>query len=132
MIESSTLTHPLGAALFKLKQDADPKSIQKWARLAHAMVGKVPGKRFPVNSRHADPRSESGPPTPGLIDLQAGPPIAFTAPLAKGFDMGVVVLLDYVESLATFFTHPSHDEYVPYFPLGYQEFRGYLSTDVYV
>ena len=32
--------------------------------------------------------------------------------MANGFDMGVVVLLDYVESLATFFTHPSHDEYV--------------------
>jgi hypothetical protein len=32
--------------------------------------------------------------------------------MAKGFDMGVVVLLDYVESLATFFTHPSHEEYV--------------------
>lgn len=30
--------------------------------------------------------------------------------MAKGFDMGVVVLLDYLESLATFFTHPSHTE----------------------
>jgi hypothetical protein len=48
----------------------------------------------------------------GLIDLQAGSPIELTAPMAKGFDMGVVVVLDYVESLATFFTHPSHDEYV--------------------
>jgi len=48
----------------------------------------------------------------GLLDLRAGSPIELTAPMAKGFDMGVVVLLDYVESLATFFTHPSHDEYV--------------------
>jgi hypothetical protein len=32
--------------------------------------------------------------------------------MAKGFDMGVVVQLDYIESLATFFTHPSHDEFV--------------------
>lgn len=32
--------------------------------------------------------------------------------MAKGFDMGAVVLLDYLESLATFFTHPSHIEYV--------------------
>ena len=31
--------------------------------------------------------------------------------MAKGFDMGVVVVLDYLESLATFFTHPSHHEY---------------------
>jgi len=30
--------------------------------------------------------------------------------MAKGFDMGVVVVLDYLESLATFFTHPSHIE----------------------
>ncbi|KAG7284352.1 hypothetical protein NEMBOFW57_010725 [Staphylotrichum longicolle] len=60
-------------ALFKLKEDADPKRIQKWQRLAKGMVGQVPA-------------------------------------MAKGFDMGVVVLLDYVESLATFFTHPSHDE----------------------
>ena len=32
------------AALFKLKQNADPKGIQEWGRLAQAMVGKVPGK----------------------------------------------------------------------------------------
>lgn len=47
---------------------------------------------------------------PGLLDLRAGPPLEFMARLAKGFDMGVVVLLDYVESLATMFTHPSHDQ----------------------
>ncbi|CBF80167.1 Dabb family protein [Aspergillus nidulans FGSC A4] len=75
-------------ALFKLKPDADPNRICLWQELAHAMVGKVPG----------------------LLDLQAGPPLDFTARLAKGFDMGVVVLLDYVESLATMFTHPSHDQ----------------------
>ncbi|KAK4992563.1 hypothetical protein LTR66_006255 [Elasticomyces elasticus] len=33
-----------------------------------------------------------------------------TAMLAKGYDMAVVVVLDYVESLATFFTHHAHDE----------------------
>lgn len=77
-------------ALFKLKPDADPAEVHHWQRLAHEMVGKVPG----------------------LMSLQAGPPIEFTAPMAKGFDMGVVVLVDYMESLATFFTHPSHDEYV--------------------
>ncbi|KKK22273.1 hypothetical protein AOCH_000147 [Aspergillus ochraceoroseus] len=76
-------------ALFKLKSDADPKSVRQWQDLAHAMVGKVPG----------------------LLELQAGPPVELTAPMAKGYDMGVVVLVDYVETLATFFTHPSHDEY---------------------
>ncbi|KAL4917416.1 hypothetical protein BDW62DRAFT_201848 [Aspergillus aurantiobrunneus] len=75
-------------ALFKLKPDADPKRVSRWQDLARAMVGKVPG----------------------LIDLQAGRPLDFTAHMAKGFDMGVVVLVDYTESLATFFTHPSHDE----------------------
>ncbi|KAM0813250.1 putative Stress-response A/B barrel domain-containing protein [Seiridium cardinale] len=75
-------------ALFKLKKDADPQSVQKWQRLAKEMVGQVPG----------------------LLDLQADKPIELTAPMAKGFDMGVVVLLDYIESLATFFTHPSHDQ----------------------
>lgn len=54
-------------------------------------------------------------PYPGLISLQTGPPIELTAAMAKGFDMGAVVLLDYVESLATFFTHPSHIEYVFFF-----------------
>ena len=44
------------------------------------------------------------------MDLRAGPPIQFTEHLAKGFDMGVVALLDYTESLATFHTHPSHVE----------------------
>ncbi|KAK3046351.1 hypothetical protein LTR09_012167 [Extremus antarcticus] len=75
-------------ALFKLKEDADPKKVREWQDLACGMVGQVPG----------------------LLDLQAAPPLELTAPMAKGFDMGVVVVLDYLESLATFFTHPSHDE----------------------
>ncbi|KAL2819640.1 hypothetical protein BDW59DRAFT_164968 [Aspergillus cavernicola] len=75
-------------ALFKLKPDADPDRVCQWQDLAHAMVGKVPG----------------------LLALQAGPPLEFTAHMAKGFDMGVVVTVDYTESLATFFTHPSHDK----------------------
>ncbi|KAK4175379.1 hypothetical protein QBC36DRAFT_379409 [Triangularia setosa] len=75
-------------ALFKLKPEADPSKVKQWQALAEGMVGQVPG----------------------LIGLQAGAPIALTAPMAKGFDMGVVVHLDYVESLATFFTHPSHEE----------------------
>lgn len=78
-------------ALFKLKSNADPKRVQLWQDVAHSMVGKVPG----------------------LMALEAGPPLEFTAHMAKGFDMGVVLLVDYIESLATFFTHPSHDEYVP-------------------
>lgn len=48
---------------------------------------------------------------PGLLELQAGSPVELTAPMARGFDMGVVVQVDYLETLATFFTHPSHDEY---------------------
>lgn len=48
----------------------------------------------------------------GLLDLRAASPLELTAPMAKGFDMGVVCLLDYLESLATFFTHPAHKEYV--------------------
>jgi len=72
------------------------------------MVGQVPGRRSraPCLCLFADWEVCIA----GLMDLQAGPPVEFTAALAKGFDMGVVVLLDYVESLATFFTHPSHDE----------------------
>lgn len=31
-------------ALFKLKQNADPERVLQWTRLAHAMVGNVPGK----------------------------------------------------------------------------------------
>ncbi|EME39086.1 hypothetical protein DOTSEDRAFT_67012 [Dothistroma septosporum NZE10] len=75
-------------ALFKLKEDAKPENVKEWQRLAQGMVGQVPG----------------------LIDLRAATPMELTAPMAKGFDMGVVVVLDYVESLATFFTHPAHDE----------------------
>lgn len=32
--------------------------------------------------------------------------------MAKGFNMGAVLLLDYVESLATLLTHPIHEEWV--------------------
>jgi antibiotic biosynthesis monooxygenase (ABM) superfamily enzyme len=74
--------------LFKLKSDADPERVRRWQELAHSMVGKVPG----------------------LLELQSGSPVELTAPMARGFDMGVVVQVDYLETLATFFTHPSHDE----------------------
>ncbi|CAK4034464.1 Hypothetical predicted protein [Lecanosticta acicola] len=75
-------------SLFKLKEDAEPTKVRQWQTMAQGMVGQVPG----------------------LLDLQAAPPLELTAPMAKGFDMGVVVVLDYLESLATFFTHPSHKE----------------------
>jgi len=61
---------------------------------------------------------------PGLLELRADSPIELTKPMAKGFDMGAVVLLDYVESLATFFTHPSHVEVNKL----YQEVCGHEST----
>ncbi|KAB8219493.1 hypothetical protein BDV33DRAFT_204409 [Aspergillus novoparasiticus] len=92
-------------ALFKLKSDADPIKVEKWKQQAHAMVGQVPG----------------------LLDLQADSPTEFTAPLAKGFDMAVVVLLDYLESLATFFTHPSHHQV----NILYQEVCDHKSTIAY-
>lgn len=71
------------------------------------MVGQVPGKLlyYMLKTNSTDCGT-------GLLELQADTPIKLTASMAKGYDMGVVVLLDYVESLATFFTHPSHDEYV--------------------
>ncbi|KAJ9640325.1 hypothetical protein H2201_006904 [Coniosporium apollinis] len=75
-------------ALFKLKKGVDPAKVERWQMLAEGMVGQIPG----------------------LLDLRTAPPLEMTVKLSKGYDMAVVVLLDYVESLATFFTHHAHDE----------------------
>ncbi|KAL4876808.1 hypothetical protein BJY04DRAFT_222655 [Aspergillus karnatakaensis] len=74
--------------LFKLKPDADPVRVKRWQDVAEAMVGKVPG----------------------LISLHAGPPLEGMAERAKGFNMGVVIVVESIEALGAMFKHPSHDE----------------------
>jgi hypothetical protein len=49
---------------------------------------------------------------PGLISWDAGLPLAATAARAKGYDMGVVLVLENEAQFASFARHPAHHEYV--------------------
>lgn len=45
------------------------------------------------------------------MELHAAPPLKYTVEKAKGYDMGVVVLLDSLLSLRRFAKHPSHTRF---------------------
>jgi hypothetical protein len=48
----------------------------------------------------------------GLLSIQSGPPLPISLPRAKGFDMGIVAVLETPEHIATYAVHPAHLEYV--------------------
>ncbi|BAE56762.1 unnamed protein product [Aspergillus oryzae RIB40] len=79
--------------LFRLKQGVTPAQLANWTKISQAMVGQIPGLR----------------------SLKTNPPLPISVPRAKGFDMGLVAVLDKKEDVAVYAAHPAHLEYV--FPL---------------
>lgn len=51
---------------------------------------------------------------PGLITLSANPPVPSSAFSSKGFDMGIVAVLESPEHLVSYATHPAHLAFVYY------------------
>ncbi|KAK1237294.1 hypothetical protein MKX08_002919 [Trichoderma sp. CBMAI-0020] len=72
--------------LFKLKPEVTAEQIENWGKLANAMLGQVPG----------------------LTKISFGKPLPATASRAKGFDMGLVAILDSPAALSTYATHDAH------------------------
>lgn len=46
----------------------------------------------------------------GLLSMQSGTPLPISIPRAKGFDMGLVAVLETAEHVATYAVHPAHLE----------------------
>ncbi|KAH8698388.1 stress responsive A/B barrel domain protein [Talaromyces proteolyticus] len=74
--------------LFRLKPGVTQSQITNWAQIAKDMVGKIPG----------------------LVSLQANQPLPISVPRAKGFNMGIVAVLEKPEDLQVYATHPAHLE----------------------
>ncbi|KAF2101777.1 hypothetical protein NA57DRAFT_34413, partial [Rhizodiscina lignyota] len=72
--------------LFKLKPGTSPEKIEEMKATGSAMVGQVPG----------------------LIKFDCAPPLASTAHRAKGFDLGVVAVLEKASDVAVYADHPAH------------------------
>ena len=49
--------------------------------------------------------------TLGLLEFKTNPPLAATASRAKGFDFGIVAILEKAEDLEVYAPHPAHQEY---------------------
>lgn len=100
------------------------EQLENWAKIAKAMVGKVPGKlsalvcgnllcfqfgrlteRFSFFKSQSDQSSWIG-----LVSLEANAPLPISVPRAKGFDMGIVAVLEKPEDVANYATHPAHLE----------------------
>ncbi|KAL2221010.1 hypothetical protein M432DRAFT_604776 [Thermoascus aurantiacus ATCC 26904] len=74
--------------LFRLKPGVTQEQLANWARTAKAMVGKIPG----------------------LISLHTNAPLPISVPRAKGFNMGLVAVLELPEHVAGYAAHPAHLE----------------------
>ncbi|KAE9376453.1 hypothetical protein N431DRAFT_180994 [Stipitochalara longipes BDJ] len=74
--------------LFKLKPNVLPDQIAEWSKLATQMVGKIPG----------------------LLEFYANHPLTQTAKRAKGYDMGVVAILETPADILPYGEHPAHQE----------------------
>lgn len=46
----------------------------------------------------------------GLLEFHANPPVAMTASRAKGYNMGLVAILEKPSDLQVYATHPAHLE----------------------
>ncbi|KAL1997407.1 hypothetical protein VTN49DRAFT_847 [Thermomyces lanuginosus] len=74
--------------LFRLKEGVTQEQLAAWSAKAKAMVGKIPG----------------------LVSLETGPPLPISVPRAKGFDMGLVAVLEKKEDVEVYAGHPAHLE----------------------
>lgn len=74
--------------LFRLKQGVTPTQLTNWSKVSQAMVGQIPGLR----------------------SIKSNQPLPISVPRAKGFDMGLVAVLDKPEDVAIYAKHPAHLE----------------------
>ncbi|PTB63270.1 hypothetical protein BBK36DRAFT_1171514 [Trichoderma citrinoviride] len=72
--------------LFKLKPDVTAEQVDKWRDLILAMKGQVPG----------------------LLKISFGKPLPITAQRAQGFNVGLVAILDKVDTVPIYAQHAAH------------------------
>lgn len=66
--------------LFKVKPGVTPAQLAEWTAKGAAMVGKIPG----------------------LLKWDSNPPLAVTKHRSKGYDLGLVAVLEKVEDVTTY------------------------------
>ncbi|RMZ77325.1 hypothetical protein DV737_g4409, partial [Chaetothyriales sp. CBS 132003] len=74
--------------LIRLRPTTTAAQASAWEKLIKAMVGQVPG----------------------LQRVEVGPPHASTAHRSKGFNLGLVAVLDDADSIKVYAEHPAHLE----------------------
>ncbi|KAE8378611.1 hypothetical protein BDV26DRAFT_261194 [Aspergillus bertholletiae] len=74
--------------LFRLKQGVTQAQLASWKKLSQGMVGQIPGLR----------------------SLKTNQPLPISVPRAKGFDLGLVAVLEKPEDVAVYAVHPAHLE----------------------
>ncbi|EGC43432.1 predicted protein [Histoplasma capsulatum var. duboisii H88] len=72
--------------LLKLKPGVVPSQVAAFKTACKAMVGQVPGLR----------------------EMHCNPPLAMTASRAKGYDMGLLAILEKPDDVSLYAGHPSH------------------------
>lgn len=83
--------HNTNPVLFRLKQNVTSAQLTTWSQTAQNMVGQIPGLR----------------------SLKANTPLPICVPRAKGFNMGLVAVLEEAKDVEVYAAHPAHQEYFP-------------------
>ncbi|KAI1342534.1 hypothetical protein F5Y15DRAFT_413041 [Xylariaceae sp. FL0016] len=78
----------LHIVLFKLKPNISQAQIAKMKTTGQAMVGVIPGLR----------------------SFEMGPPLASTAHRAKGFDLGIMTVMETEQDVLAYADHPAHQK----------------------
>jgi hypothetical protein len=81
---------PPPTVLFKLKPGVTPAQLAAWTAKAKGMVGQIPG----------------------LVRMEVNTPLPSTASRGKGFNMGLVAILEKADDVKVYAEHPAHLEYV--------------------
>ncbi|KAH8120775.1 hypothetical protein ACSS6W_009880 [Trichoderma asperelloides] len=72
--------------LFKLKPEVTAEQVENWGKIILDMNGRVPG----------------------LLKISFGKPLPITASRAKGFDVGLVAVLDKPDTVPIYAAHDAH------------------------
>lgn len=92
--------------LFKLKPDVTAQQLDDFRELVLGMHGQIPGAPS-FTSATAKPLTI----IIGLLKISFGEPLPITASRAQGFNIGLVAILDKVDTIPIYAAHAAHQPY---------------------
>ncbi|KAK5173514.1 uncharacterized protein LTR77_002195 [Saxophila tyrrhenica] len=93
--------------LFKLKPETTKEQVSELEATVKDMVGKIPGTICPMTDYSIYSRSDCH---QGLVKIEFGPPLESTAARAKGYNAGLIAVLEKPDDVKVYAEHPVHQK----------------------